>query len=640
MAIAKLKRVQILAHTDLKQDLLASLQEEGFIHIDACDCAEMGLAAPAPASAHDRDDLDHTIFRLSQALEFLEQFGDRRRSRRLFKARPEIQSAQRKDVLKNDYVSLMGRIEALKAERNELLAEASFLAKEMELLSPLQNLDIPIKSIAGTRITEVRFGSLPANRLRELEAWEEDRAVCVYSTQSIKRDVYVFLIFLKDEAADLDQSLKELAFDPFYFTGSMLDKIGPKDMVKDLSLNMQRRQQELENDLVDLDQAVQALTAHEQVLMQVYDVLVNEREMLVSSQMLGQTEKVLYLAGWVRSADVTALEEKLKPYYDLVECTFRSPLPEEDPPVVLENPKAGQPFELVTRLYGLPRKGTLDPTPFLIPFFFLFVGLTVSEAGYGLLVTVLSLLYLWMGKPKGGIRQFLILLAILGGANVIIGTLVGGWFGFPIRQLLILDPLQDPVSFLILALALGFIQVWFGTFLKMVSLLKQKEYSQAFFVQGGWLLLLPGLVLYVLTKGTLWGIITLVGVGGIVFFASPSRNPLARFFGGLYGLYDISGYLSDILSYSRLLALGLATSVIAMVVNTLCETALGIPWVGWLFAGLIFVGGHLFNLGISFLGGFVHSMRLQFVEFFSKFFQSGGKPFKPFELQSKYVEFL
>ena len=120
----------------------------------------------------------------------------------------------------------------------------------------------------------------------------------------------------------------------------------------------------------------------------------------------------------------------------------------------------------------------------------------------------------------------------------------------------------------------------------------------------------------------------------------PAGIPYRVFLGGLYSLYDISRYLADVLSYSRLLALGLATSVIAMVVNTLCQTALGIPWVGWLLAALIFVGGHLFNLGISFLGGFVHSMRLQFVEFFSKFYKSGGRPFKPFELESKYVEFI
>jgi len=268
------------------------------------------------------------------------------------------------------------------------------------------------------------------------------------------------------------------------------------------------------------------------------------------------------------------------------------------------------------------------------------VGLTVSEAGYGLLVALLSFLYLKFAKPKGGLRQFLTLMAILGVSTVILGTMVGGWFGFPIPKLMVLDPLKDPVSFLILSLALGFIQVWFGTLLNMISGIKKKDYLQAFFVQGGWLILLPSLVLYALAKQPVWGILALVGAAGIVFFAAPSRNPLARFFGGLYSLYDISRYLADVLSYSRLLALGLATSVIAMVVNTLCQTALGIPWVGWLFAALIFLGGHLFNLGISFLGGFVHSMRLQFVEFFSKFFKSGGKPFKPFELESKYVEFI
>jgi V/A-type H+-transporting ATPase subunit I len=306
----------------------------------------------------------------------------------------------------------------------------------------------------------------------------------------------------------------------------------------------------------------------------------------------------------------------------------------------LENPQIGKPFEIITKLYGLPQRGTLDPTLYLAPFFFLFVGLTVSEAGYGLLVALLSFLYLKFAKPKGGLRQFLTLMGILGVATVILGTLVGGWFGFPIRQLMILDPLEDPVSFLILSLALGFIQVWFGTLINMISGIKSKDYLQAIFVQGGWLVLLPSLVLYALLKQSFWGILALVGAAGIVLFASPSRNPLARFFGGLYSLYDISRYLADVLSYSRLLALGLATSVIAMVVNTLCQTALEIPWVGWLFAALIFVGGHLFNLGISFLGGFVHSMRLQFVEFFSKFFKSGGKPFKPFALEGKYVEFI
>ncbi|MGB6865491.1 MAG: V-type ATPase 116kDa subunit family protein, partial [Candidatus Aminicenantaceae bacterium] len=294
----------------------------------------------------------------------------------------------------------------------------------------------------------------------------------------------------------------------------------------------------------------------------------------------------------------------------------------------------------ITKLYALPKTGTLDPTPYLTPFFFIFVGLTVSEAGYGFLVTLLSLLLLKFAKPKGNFRLFIILMAILGVSNILIGTLVGGWFGFPIRRLMVLDPLQNPVPFLLLSLALGFVQVWFGTLLNLVSKMRSKEYLQAIFVQGGWLLLLPSLVAYGVTKNSVAGILALVGAGGIVLFGAPSRNPIARFFGGLYSLYDISRYLADILSYSRLLALGLATSVIAMVVNTLCKTALDIPKVGWLVAALIFIVGHLYNLAISFLGGFVHSMRLQFVEFFSKFFVSGGKPFKPLELESKYVEFI
>jgi V/A-type H+-transporting ATPase subunit I len=236
----------------------------------------------------------------------------------------------------------------------------------------------------------------------------------------------------------------------------------------------------------------------------------------------------------------------------------------------------------------------------MAPFFFLFVGLCVSEAGYGLLVALVSLLLIKFAKPKGGLLQFLKLFTLLGISTAVLGALIGGWFGFPLRELMILDPLQDPLSFLILALGLGFAQVWFGTLLNMINGIKNKLYLESIFAQGGWLMLLPSVVLYIYpqTKQPIWGILSLLGATGIVFFGSPSRNPFVRFFGGLYSLYGISRYLADVLSYSRLLALGLATSVIAMVVNTLCQTALGIPWVGWLLAALIFIGGHLFNLGI------------------------------------------
>jgi V/A-type H+-transporting ATPase subunit I len=635
MAIAEVQKVQILAHSGLKQDFLSSIQEEGVLQVEKADYEKLDLNIPSAEVSH----LDHLLHRLTNALEYLSQWEEKGFAKKLVSQKPQVLRQEREEVLKLDYAQLLEKIEDIEKKKNDTLSHIRFLEKEEEFLSPLMCLDLPIKLVAATESTEVILGSMPLSPFKELSSKKEE-ALWIHVLSQGKRAVYLLMVYLKAAREPIEQLFKQLGFFPFYFTEPMLERAVSQDTVKDLAEKLRQEKTVSENKLQVLEKEGKDVAAYREPLMRIYDVLLNERGKFLSSKYLGETERAFFLEGWIKTQDIPKLEAKLQPYSELIQCYFRPPLKDEDPPIVLQNPSVGKPFELITKLYGLPQRGTLDPTLPLAPFFFLFVGLAVSEAGYGLLVALLSFLYLRFAKPKGGLKQFLTLLSVLGVATVLLGTLVGGWFGFPIRQLMVLDPLEDPVSFLILSLGLGFIQVWFGTFLNMISGFKNRNYLQAIFVQGGWLVLLPSLVLYALTKHSVWGILALVGAGGIVFFASPSRNPLARFFGGLYSLYDISRYLADVLSYSRLLALGLATSVIAMVVNTLCQTALGIPWLGWLFAALIFVGGHLFNLGISFLGGFVHSMRLQFVEFFSKFFQSGGKPFKPFELESKYVEFM
>ena len=635
MAIAEVQKVQILAHSGLKQEFLSSLQEEGILQIEKVDSANLDLNIPSTEISH----LDHLLHRLAHALEYLSQWEERGFAKKLVSQKPQIPRQEREKVLKWDYTKLLEKIENLEKIKNDTLSHIRFLEKEEKFLSPLMCLDLPIKWVSATESTEVILGSMPLSSFNELASKKEE-ALWIHVLSRGKRTVYLLMIYLKAEREHFEQLFKQLSFYPLYFIEPMLERAVSHDTVKDLAEKLRQEKTVYENRLEALEREEKDVAAYREQLMRIYDVLFNERGKFLSSQYIGETDRAFFFEGWIKTQDIPKLEAKLQPYSELIQCYFRPPLKDEDPPIVLENPRAGKPFELITKLYGLPQRGTLDPTLALAPFFFLFVGLTVSEAGYGLLVAVLSFLYLRFAKPKGGLKQFLTLLSVLGVATVIIGTLVGGWFGFPIKQLMVLDPLKDPVSFLILSLGLGFIQVWFGTFLNMISAIQNRNYLQAIFVQGGWLVLLPSLVVYALTKQSVWGILTLAGAVGIVFFASPSRNPLSRFFGGLYSLYDISRYLADVLSYSRLLALGLATSVIAMVVNTLCQTALGIPLLGWLIAALIFVGGHLFNLGISFLGGFVHSMRLQFVEFFSKFFKSGGRPFKPFELESKYVEFI
>ncbi len=636
MGVAEIRKIEIFARSGMKMDLLSSLQEEGLVHIEKTDIEELGLTD----SSVDIADLDHRLHRLKHALDYLAEYTDERFVKKLFGQKPQLSWKKRRDVLKSDYSSILDLVEENESEKNKLSSHIKYLEREAEWLAPLSDLKIPIKSVRSTASTRVLLGSLAVSRLTEIEEMANEDALWFSIIQKGKRRVYLLLIILKSESARFEEVLREIDFSPIYFTDPVLERADADDRVKEILLKIAKERERTQKEIVNLDEEAKRLCDHREELMRVHDVLMNEREKEFSSRLLGETERVLYLEGWIRAKDRERLQTALEPYAEDIECYFREAHLEEEPPVDLQNPKADKPFELITKLYGLPRSGTLDPTPYLTPFFFIFVGLAVSEAGYGFLVMLFSLLILKFVKPKGSFRIFIILMAILGVSNIFIGTLVGGWFGIPIRRLMVLDPLKDPVSFLLLSLALGFVQVWFGTFLSMISKIRNNDYLQAFFVQGGWLLLLPSLVIYGVTRNSVAGILALCGAGGIVLFGTPSRNPIARFFGGLYSLYDISRYLADVLSYSRLLALGLATSVIAMVVNTLCKTALDIPWVGWLVAALIFVGGHLFNLVISFLGGFVHSMRLQFVEFFSKFFISGGKPFKPLELESDYVEII
>ena len=635
MAVALIEKVEVLAHAGIKREFLTSLQELGLIHITETNIDELGLNK---AREDEISDLDHDLYRLNHALELLVEWAPKKRKG--LKSKPRLETGNRYQALIGDYRAKLDDIEKHEALLNDVNSEIKFLEREQSFLQPFVDFDVPLKDLEDTEWTKTGVGVIPTPNYEEFKKRAEDDLLCFNIISQDKRQTYLFIVYHKAEVETIERWLKELAFNFLYLTEPILDRAKDQYQVKDVLESLEKEVEDNKKKTVSLSKIGKELAQHKDQLMCVYDVLFNERIKLLSSSHLGGTDRTFFLEGWIKAADKTKLIKKLVSYEDQVEFYFRPPLPDEIPPVILENKKLWKPFEIITKLYGLPQRGSIDPTVALAPFFFIFVGLTVSEAGYGMLVGLLCLFFLKLKKPRGGLKLFLTLLMILSVAIVILGTLVGGWFGFPIRSLLLLDPLKDPVSFLILSLALGFIQVWFGTLLKMIFDIRQRQYLHAFFVDGGWLLLLPALVLYGVAKVPAAGILALVGAAGIVFFGAPSRNPLARFFGGLYSLYDISRYLADVLSYSRLLALGLATSVIAMVVNTLCQTAIKIPWIGWLFAALIFAGGHLFNLGISFLGGFVHSMRLQFVEFFSKFFESGGQPFEPFELESKYTEMI
>jgi V/A-type H+-transporting ATPase subunit I len=636
MGISRMEKVQVLAHSSIKMPLLASLQQAGIVQLEEAPREAFGLSLPPVEITA----LDQLLRRFKEGLDFLSRREKKGLLDRLMAQKPPLTPEVREELRNFPYLPVLEEIERLVAEQQEHFSRLKLLEKEVEFLLPLAELDLALSHFRSEGGWEFRLGTLPRSQEEPFLEMAGESPVWHQFISAEKRHFLTLLFFLKSDTALIEERIKDLQFSPLYLADPILDRAEDGRRVIDVIESSRREIEKIKARIVELDRESEGLTDRREKLGQLYDLFSNERQKIASAGFLGETEKVAYLEGWIRAADVPKLRSALEPYSGAGELYLRPPLPEEDPPVILDNPRLVRPFEIITTLYGLPQRGSIDPTISLAPFFFIFVGLCLSEAGYGAVIALLSLLYLKFGKPKGNALLFVRLLLLLGISNIILGTLVGSWFGFPIRKLLLIDPLVDPMKFIVLALALGFIQVWLGTLLNLISGLKQKNYLQSILVQGGWLLLVPALIVYALTKQKVAGMLALAGAAGVVFFAAPKRNPFARFFGGLYSLYDISKYLGDILSYTRLFALGLSTGVIAMVVNTLAQTALGIPWLGWLLAGLIFLGGHTFNLAISFLGAFVHSMRLQFVEFFTRFFQPGGKPFRPFRMEGKYIDFV
>lgn len=637
MAISRVRRFEILMPAGELDGFLSYLQELEIAQIDPVAHEDLELR---PAEV-DTSDQERWLARISRLIQSLPEPEKEKGLDKILSPRPKYSAALRNALLDFGYQKVVEDYERLEARRNELLQEIKQLEREEEFLRPLAALSVPLKELAGFERCQVQVIQIQPQDLEHIKQEFSGIPAELFIVSEEKSRIFILIINHETAREQVDSVFSEIKT-TYISLGNYLGRIRGEEKLSDVLADLSRKREEKKKLVDQLEKDLMGFAVHRPALMAVHDVLLSEKEKLEGASRAGLTEKTGCLQGWIPAAEEENFRAGVTKYSERIHLIIRDARPEEleEAPVILENPEIVRPFEIITGLYGLPRPRSIEPTIFLAPFFFVFVGLCVSEAGYGLVMALLSLLYLKLARPKGETELFLRLLFYLGLSNIVLGTLVGGWFGFPVKSLLLIDPLKDPIPFMILSLVLGFIQVMLSTFLSLVREYREGNKIGAIAVKGGWLLLLPSLVGYLILKKPVFGILALTGAAGIVFFSSKSKNPLARFFSGLYALYGISGYLADTLSYSRILALGLSTGVIAMVVNNLFQIAWKIPYVGWLAAIIIFIGGHLFNLGIGFLGAFVHSMRLQFVEFFTRFYQAGGKPFKPFKLESKYVEFI
>ena len=515
---------------------------------------------------------------------------------------------------------------------------------QITALEPWKNLDLDL-SVTQTRSTALMYLTAAADvNLEELEKdLLEASPLCYIHKVSSSSEMSCLLVLYHKDAQDaVMEVIKGFNTNRPDFASC---KGTAAENISLLKSQIETSAQEIERLTEQLKAAAESAqllkTGSDMISVQIDDQKVREN--------IFQTQSVFALTGWIAEEDA----DKVKKLLDRYSCyyTLEQPAEGDDPPVKLKNNKFVQPYELITEMYSLPTPDGIDPTPMLTPFFILFFGMMLADAGYGLLIFLLCFIGLKKFKPDEGFLKSAMQIGTSCGLSTMFwGVMYGGYFGNLIPQVAeswfgktitipaVFDMLNDPMSIMILSFLLGAVHLFTGMGIKIYMLAKRGHLMDGLMDVGLWYLVLVGLPMMVLPAVANVGkILAIVGAVGLILTQGRhEKNILMKPIKGVMSLYDITGYLSDVLSYSRVLALGLAGGIIANVFNLL-GTMPGFNLIGVIAFLLIFVIGHVFNLAISGLGAYVHTSRLQYVEFFGKFYEAGGKPFRPFQANTKYT---
>ncbi len=527
---------------------------------------------------------------------------------------------------------LVKKADRLEKVINKIDSQKDTLLREIEELKKFSGLDLASKQEFAN--FNIFVGSIIKDKKEELLDALRKESIFFFikwgDLEDSKRNGF-YLVYPPEE--NFDQLVKDIgAKEESVFWNRV-----PSDLLKEKRSKLEELKLKKEKKLEE----AKDLSAELPKLKALVDWYKWELDKYKSLQEGDHTENYFYLKAWISPEEVPALKAELKkvtPYLIIKGL----PLQEgEVPPVKMENQNLMESFETVTRVYGMPKSDEPDPTPFLAPFFAVAFGLALSDAGYGLLLIALSY---FMGKKLKDSKSFFNLFIISGISTVIAGLLTGTFFGTDIfAGFRFVDAVSDPIEVLYLVSIFGVVQIFIGLIVGLVWNYKQKEYNVAFGSKGGSIVFFLGLALFAFTQNSTFAIggILLMMLLNIIF--SEADSIVKRIMGSFGSVYDLIGYFSDVLSYSRLLALGLATGIIAMTINMIAQIFMEMIPVAGLniaVAGFVLVFGHVANLLINALSSFIHAARLQFVEFFSKFMEGGGRKLKPLSKEGRFVEII
>ena len=569
-------------------------------------------------------------------------------------------NAKKRDTL----MKIVTDILRLDKEQTEAKADVPRITTQIEALTPWSTLEYPL-SFAGTKKTAAFIGTFP-EKITESEIAEllaknapDVEAIDISIITAEDNFTSVFISCLKSDKNAIDDALRRMNF----------QRPPVSDLVPAAQIEAYEKERTAALEKIDSTRERIASYANKRddikFISDYFSMRAAKYEVLGT---LEQSKRIFVVEGYVPAKDAEALENVLMSRYELA-IEMSDPDPSEDVPVLLKNGPFAGPMEGVIESYSMPGKGELDPTTPVACFYYILFGMMLSDFAYGAVMSIATFVLIKkMKNMEQSMRKTLTMFFYCGIGTMLSGVLFGSYFGdaptviaktFFGKDLAIpkvIDPLSQPMKMLVLCFAIGIIHLFAGLIINFYTAMKTKRYVDAISDSILWLLLVGGLILFGLTTDMVTGmfgldkispaagnvgkVMAVIGAIGIILMdGRESKNWFKRTLKGLYGLYGVTSYLSDLLSYSRLLALGLATSVISSVFNQMGSMVAGTPVIGVIFFILIFLVGHVLNLAINALGAYVHANRLQYVEFFSKFYSGGGRKFTPFSINTKYIKF-
>ena len=646
MSIVKMKRLRLLSLTSERDHLLARLQRAGCVEVTE---PEEPQSMPEWGSLLRRDStalltVKSQATTVRTALENVNRYAAVRSG--LFIQREAIREQDffRQETME-EALALAEKINAWNRQLAKLQTQETNLKNLKTSLMPWAPLDLPLE-LQETATSVFQLGTCPlAVNLSELTAQLEKTAERAH-LQEISQDKhqrYLLLICHKEALERATQCLRAHGYGISHWkarTGT------PAENIRRVEEELLQNQRERE----DVIQSISACQSQRKKLELCQDRLQQELQKEQAREKILTDGTMIFLEGWVAQTGLSRLEEELSDI--LCAYEWREPDPEEIPPTLLKNQKWLSCINMVTEMYSLPAyRGGIDPNPLIFGFFVVFFGMMFADLAYGLVLWAVSLGITKKYRPKGTVGNMFQLGQYLGISTAVFGVLTGGFFGDAVYQFTtaffpehvitlpaLINPLQDPMTIMVIALGLGVLHMLFGQCVHIYMEARDGRLLDGILDVVPWWIVFAGIALAALQGSA---VVVLVGFLALLFTQGRHKKGIVRkLFGGLASWYDITSWLGDILSYCRLMALMLATSVISQVFNILATLpGEGLPKpVGILVFLVIFLVGNLFNMGINIIGTYVHAARLQYLEFFSKFYKEGGVPFNPLKYQTKYVD--